>query len=174
MPSSCRLYPACLLHLKALSNCSPGPPPRTGTLGSYHCHPSETERQQQKTRRWREWHCQSFQNPSQQGLRGLGWGEGASRPVRSRLYKAACVSPSRVAPQETAGPSPSMGPFRPQLSLESTSASCRPPTLAWRTGPNRLLFPRARRALRAGGSMARASQQLQFLPGPQLDRALAG
>lgn len=53
---------------------------------------------QKETRRWGEWRCQSFQNPGQQGLRGLHWDEGAARARSSQPHKAACVSASLPSP----------------------------------------------------------------------------
>lgn len=82
--------------------------------------------------------------------------------------------PFRVAPQEAAGRSPSMGPFRPQLSGKHLCFL--PPSHSGLENQTKQAGtpPCTRTALQAGGSTVRASQLLQFLPGPQLDHALAG
>lgn len=105
------------------------------------------------------------------------------RPLLGRGGFPACALPAAQgslcepfprAPTGNSRAQPLNGPIQTPALSGKFLCFLTPSALAWRAGPNRLPLPRTRRALRAGGSMVRASQLLQFLPGPQLDRALAG
>lgn len=154
---------------------SPCPQPRKGTLGSYNCSPSETVREAAE---------------GDQEVGGVALSEfpksWPARPQRPPLGRGGCPACALPAAQgslcepfpawprrKQQGSAPQWAHSAPS-SLERTSASCHPPTLAWRTRPNRLLLSPAGRVLEAGGSVVRDSQLLKFLPAPQLDCALTG